>query len=152
MAVIDADAHVIETERTWDFLEGADTRFRPEGIREEQPDGRIREFWLIDGRKLRRRSNVGPGTTEASREMADVGARLRHMDDLGVEIQVLFPTLFLTAVTQKPEVELALCRAYNRWLADIWSKGGGRLLWAAVLPLLSVEQAVAELRWARGNG
>jgi predicted TIM-barrel fold metal-dependent hydrolase len=152
MPVIDADAHVIETERTWDYLKGDERRFRPEGIRLEQGDGRTNEFWLIDGRRLRRRSNVGRETTEESREMLDINGRLAHMDQLGVDVQVLFPTLFLTAVTQKPEVELALTRSYNRWMADIWSEGKGRLVWAAVLPMLSVDRAVEELRWARRNG
>ena len=27
--VIDADAHVIETEHTWDYLEAAERKFRP---------------------------------------------------------------------------------------------------------------------------
>ena len=30
-AVIDADAHVVETERVWDYLEGADRRRIPNG-------------------------------------------------------------------------------------------------------------------------
>ncbi len=29
MLTIDADAHVIENEATWDYLEGSDRRFRP---------------------------------------------------------------------------------------------------------------------------
>ena len=29
LPVIDADAHVIETERTWDYLEPSEKRFRP---------------------------------------------------------------------------------------------------------------------------
>ena len=27
--IIDADAHVVETERTWDYLEGAERDYRP---------------------------------------------------------------------------------------------------------------------------
>ncbi len=27
--IIDADAHVVETERVWDFLDGADKKYRP---------------------------------------------------------------------------------------------------------------------------
>ena len=29
MLTIDADAHVIECEKTWDYLEGDDKRYRP---------------------------------------------------------------------------------------------------------------------------
>ena len=59
--------------------------------------------------------------------MRDVPARLKHMDELGVSIQVLYPTLFLIPLTPRPEVELALSRSYNRWLADIWKQGKERL-------------------------
>lgn len=152
MPVIDADAHVIETEQTWEYLEGSERRFRPEAIVVKPPDGEAREFWQIAGRRIRRRGNVGADTSEVTREMVDVEARLKHMDELGVDIQVIFPTLFLTAVTQDPQTELALCRSYNRWLADIWSKGRSRLHWAAVLPLLSMDDALEELRWACRNG
>ena len=147
MPVIDADTHVIETERTWEYMEGPDKAFRPDGI-----VAHGKEYWLVDGRVLPRRQNIGPTTTEATREMADVEARLKHMDELGVDLHVLYPTAFLEPMTRKPEVELALTRGYNRWLADIWSKGKGRLLWAAVLPLLSMDKALDEVRWANKNG
>ncbi len=29
MAIIDADAHVIETDRTWDYFDEADLRYKP---------------------------------------------------------------------------------------------------------------------------
>jgi predicted TIM-barrel fold metal-dependent hydrolase len=41
-------------------------------------------------------------------------------------------------------VELALCRSYNRWLADIWRQEKERLRWAAVVPLMSMEQTLAK--------
>jgi predicted TIM-barrel fold metal-dependent hydrolase len=149
---IDADAHVIESERTWDYLEGSDRRFRPVPITVDMPSGRTRNFWIIDGRLIGGRDNIGKDTSKDSREMADVDARLSHMDEIGTAVQVLYPSLFLRPVTGRPEVELALCRSYNRWLADIWLKGKGRLRWAVQLPLLSMDKALDELRWARGNG
>ncbi|HWO42643.1 MAG TPA: amidohydrolase family protein, partial [Candidatus Eisenbacteria bacterium] len=98
------------------------------------------------------RDNIGRDTPVESREMADIEARLRHMDQIGTDVQVLYPTLFLRPVTDNPRIELALCRSYNRWLADIWSKSNDRLRWAVQLPLLSLDKAIDELRWARGNG
>ena len=47
MAIIDADAHVIETEQTWNYLDEAESKFRP--IIVASQDGR-KQFWLIDGR------------------------------------------------------------------------------------------------------
>ncbi len=29
LPIIDADAHVIETDRTWDYLDSSDRKFRP---------------------------------------------------------------------------------------------------------------------------
>jgi predicted TIM-barrel fold metal-dependent hydrolase len=74
------------------------------------------------------------------------------MDEIGTDVQVLYPTLFLRPITERPDVELALCRSYNRWLADIWSKGKGRLRWAVQLPLLSMEESLEELRWSKSSG
>ncbi len=49
----------------------------------------------------------------------DVTLTKRWMDAIGVDICCMFPTpmLFL-GVTPRPEVEVALARAYNRWLCE----------------------------------
>src|SRR5688500_2144507 len=84
--------------------------------------------------------------------MANFDSRLKHIDEIGTGVQVLYPTLFLRPVTDDPRIELALCRSYNRWMADIWSKDKKRLRWAVQLPLLSMDEARDELRWSKGNG
>src|SRR5207249_7359865 len=48
--------------------------------------------------------------------------------------------------------ETALCRAYNRWLAERCAPTNGRLRWAAQLPFIDVNEAVTELRWAKDHG
>jgi predicted TIM-barrel fold metal-dependent hydrolase len=88
----------------------------------------------------------------ASRELRDVNSRLRHMDELGVDIQVIFPTMFIIPLTQRPEIELALCRSYNRWMADIWRQAKERLRWVAVMPLFTMEKVFDEARFAKENG
>jgi predicted TIM-barrel fold metal-dependent hydrolase len=45
-----------------------------------------------------------------------------------------------------------LVRSYNRWLAEIWDQGGGRLRWAAVPPLMSLDKAREELTFAKEHG
>ena len=152
MGTIDADAHVVETERTWEFAEGSDRQYMPQTIQVRQPDGTMEDHWLVDGRHHPRRRNIGLDTTEATREMADIEARLAHMDALGVDMHVLYPSIFLRPLTRKPEVELALHRSYNRWLADICEKGKGRLRWAAMAPVMSMDKAIEEIRWARQHG
>src|SRR5207237_8778367 len=95
---------------------------------------------LIDGTiRLRRwRDDKRTGTVQATRELLDVEARIRHMDELRVDVQVLYPTLFLHAFTARPEIDVALCKSYNRWIAKATEKSRGRLRWVAVLPLLNI--------------
>lgn len=47
MPTIDADTHVIETEGTWNYMDEADSKFRP--ILLSNHDGK-KQFWLVDGR------------------------------------------------------------------------------------------------------
>jgi predicted TIM-barrel fold metal-dependent hydrolase len=65
---------------------------------------------------------------------------------------VLYPTVFIESIADKAEVEIALCKAYNRWLADIWSQGNNRLRWACVVPVLAIDEALAQIEFARKNG
>jgi len=147
MPTIDADAHVIESERTWDYVENS--KFRPQLA---TPNGGGAQYWMIDGKAFRRGVNVDRGLSEADREMRDIDARLRHMDELDIDIQVLYPSLFLRPLTAKPEVEKAICRSYNLWLIDICSKGRGRLQWIATVPMIDMDDAVEEIRFAKANG
>lgn len=149
MPRIDADAHVHETERTWEFMEGSDAQYKPFTVVAEGGSAR---YWVIDGRLTPRGGNVAADISSELREGADIKARVRHMDELEVDVQVIFPSLFLNPLTTRPEVEVALCRSYNRWLADIWQQGGDRLRWAAVLPLMDMDASVSEARFARDNG
>ena len=148
MPTIDADAHVIETERTWEYMEGAEGKFKPAVVTQEGG----RQFWLIDGRIFLRGVNVNQAIPAPVREMRDVEARLRHMDELEIDIQVLYPSLFLRALTSRPEVDVALCRSYNRWLADLCSRAKGRLRWVAAVPLLDMDATLAEANFAGENG
>ena len=120
MATIDADAHVLETERTWDYMLESERAFRPKIVATADVEESGGESWLIDGRLREKARNVGADTPKAAREMEDIEARIKHMNELEVDIQVLYPTVFLRPFTSRPEVELALCKSYNRWLVDIW--------------------------------
>ncbi len=150
MPVIDADAHVIETDRTWEYVEEGERPYAPVLVEQSSGLGR-KGYWLIDGRVKARDTNVSDLFPRESRELIDIEARLRHMDIMGIDIQVLYPSI-LQAYTDRPEVELAFCKSYNRWLADACAQSNGRLRWAAILPLLSMDKALAELRYARDHG
>src|ERR671924_1300400 len=140
LQVIDADAHVIETERTWDYLEPSEQRFRP--LLFSSPHDPATQVWVIEGkirgfrfptlseqqlRELSQRASRNMETPQAARELDDVELRLRHMDQLGIDIQVLHNTFWIEQITTRPEVETALCWSWNRWLADVSKKSKGRL-------------------------
>jgi predicted TIM-barrel fold metal-dependent hydrolase len=117
-------------------------------------DVRPQRFWLVDGRTgLRRwREDERTGTTKETRELLDVGARLRHMDQMGVDVQVIYPTYLLGSPSPNPEVELAIYRSYNRWLADKTAESNGRLRWVVVPPMLTMDKAIEELRFGKEHG
>jgi predicted TIM-barrel fold metal-dependent hydrolase len=152
MVIIDADAHVLESEHTWDYMLDSEREFRPKIVATPNDADSGGESWLVDGRLHGKARNVGGDTPRESREMADIAARVRHMDELEVDVQVLYPTMFLRPFTRRPEVELGLVRSYNRWLTDIWKSAPDRLRWVVVLPLLSMDKALEELRWSKEKG
>jgi predicted TIM-barrel fold metal-dependent hydrolase len=158
MPIIDADAHVVESERTWDFLGEAEKSFAPRVMvfKDRVGDGPSHragdEFWMIGGRVFAKGRNIGYDTPRESREMENVEARLAHMDKLGIDVQVLYPSLFLRALTLLPHVDTALCKSYNRWLAEIWKLGENRLRWVLMPPLHQIDAAIEELYFGTENG
>ena len=154
MARIDADSHVDETEATWEYIDERENRLKPV-TRDAEPGSGPDKRWVADGAVFRRpvRDYRRTGTTAETSQLLDVAARLRHMDELRIDVQVLYPTMFIrSSFAGRPDLELALTRSYNRWLADRSRESGGRLRWVAVLPLLTMDRAVDELRWAKDNG
>ena len=125
-------------------------------------------FWLIDGNIFPKPNGKGsfrlitPSASKletsrgdihlAYREMTDIPGRLRDMDKLGVEIQVVYPTLFLIYITDDAALDVALARAYNRFIAQACAKSGGRMRWVVVPPLHAVEESVKEIKWGKDNG
>jgi predicted TIM-barrel fold metal-dependent hydrolase len=160
MGAIDADAHVVECERTFEYLDPEFMDYKPRIMVQKTSDVQVldnegraqKEFWVIDGRLQPKEGNIGSNTSRESREMANIDARLQHMDELEIDVQVLYPTVFLRAWTQDPTAEYALCKSYNRWLADIWAAAPDRLKWVVMPPLLSMDKAEEELRFAKDHG
>jgi predicted TIM-barrel fold metal-dependent hydrolase len=156
--VIDADTHVDESEDTWQALANgplakhipATITVPPEEAERVGLNATTRRSWLVEGRlqnrAIRDEVNHPP---RVRRELEDVPGRLAQMDQMGVEVQVVFPTFFIRYTTTNAEAELALTTTYNRWLAAKCEGTNGRLRWAAVLPWLQPDKAVQELRWAK---
>ncbi len=168
--VVDADTHIAESESIWRLMDEAMLPRRP--VRLSVPNDTLYKdrnaFWLIDGNIFPKPAGRGSynlmtpslpgqesergGVTIACRELTDIEARLADMDRLGIETQVIYPTLFLIYLTDDVALEIALCKAYNRWLAEAWSKSRNRLRWVAVLPLRSIDASLEEMRMAKRKG
>lgn len=168
--VVDADTHIAESEAMWSYIDQEIYPRRP--ILARIPDDtwykERNAFWLIDGEIFPKpagkasfslitpsaqKKESGRGDIHLSaRELTDTGARLADMDKMGVEIQVIYPTLFLVYLTDDPLLEIGLCRAYNRFVADGCAKEPNRLKWVAILPLRSIEASLQEMKWAKEKG
>ena len=170
MPVYDADAHVEECADTFSdkYLDPAFRGRRPQIVGNHgQP------HWLIDYNVFPRFS--GPGAQSLGTptcldgepsiytnmkpesvdilEMRDAAGRVKHMQSEDIDLQVLYPTLFLAYnLSPDPAFAAALCSSYNRWVADAVSSQRDHLKWVAVANLQDVKLAVQELRRAKELG
>jgi aminocarboxymuconate-semialdehyde decarboxylase len=168
--IIDADTHIAESQSMWQLMDESMYSRRP--VMVSAPDdtlyGGFNMLWLIDGHVFPKPAGKGgfriitptaskreSARTDISigcREITDVEARLADMDQAGVEVQVIFPTLFLIYVTDDLSLDTSLCRAYNRFLGRVYAQSKKRLRWVAVLPLRSANDAIEQMNDAKRNG
>ena len=146
MRAIDADGHVQEPTE-------AIARLLPAHLRDCAPRsaldeaGRIRQ--IVGGEWMPYIPVPESGTWEIPSGGYDPKQRLADMDRQGVERSVLFPTFGLAfAGLPRSDVQIALCRAYDDWLADFCSVDRSRLLAIAAPPQREPAAAVAEARRA----
>jgi predicted TIM-barrel fold metal-dependent hydrolase len=162
--VVDADGHVLEPLDLWDHY--MEPRFRNRAPRLiKDTDGKERlvieeqvlgsaQAGLGGAGGVGARQGVVAANTMEYREGRKGGfdphARIPDMDADGIDAAFLYPTLGLfSGAIQDPELAAATCRAYNRWLADYCKAYPDRLFGIAMLPLQSVDLAVAEMRFAK---
>jgi predicted TIM-barrel fold metal-dependent hydrolase len=151
--VIDADGHVTEPPIVWsDYVEEA---YRPRA-----PRFVLDEYGhpcLMTGEQVQMRDafllTLGPersftGYTPRAGGF-DPAARVADLDAEGIDVAVLYPSIGLYfAELTDTDLQAALCRAYNRWLADYCRVAPERLVGVALLPLADLDQAVRELEHA----
>lgn len=161
MGFIDCDGHLIEIEDTWRYLDPSEAVYRPTLI--DLPKGthglpRPGQAWLVADHWCpylgQRSSNSGVGNDfePESTQLLDPRVRLQDLDALGIETEILISSFFISTELDNPIAEAALCRSYNRWVADIVSGYTDRLTWSAVVPLRYPERAFEELEFAANHG
>jgi predicted TIM-barrel fold metal-dependent hydrolase len=152
--IIDADTHVLEGEHTWDYLEPHEERFRPVLVPNARPEVAgydPRYWWMVDG-ITRKRGFDDLRIPEGIRDLTDVAGRVSKMDEFGVDVQVIYPSLQLAPTTEKPEGILAMARSYNRFVANACRQSGGRLRWILIPPIETMPEALAELDFGSQHG
>src|SRR5213593_3479031 len=160
--VIDSDGHVLEPPDFWvEYMDPAYRERAPQLFVDTDGKERLR----IEGKVLGGPTGLGFAGAIGARQGAasinikyiegrkggfDPHARIPDMDLDGIDAAFLYPSLglFSGAVTE-PGLAAAMCRAYNRWLADYCQPYPDRLFGVAMLPMQSIELAIEEMRYAR---
>jgi len=166
---VDADGHILEPADLWEnYLED---KYRERALRIRVDDDGY-EYLEIDQTPSKRSRKGSLGLLGAMGEedmrprpdrrysdnmpfgSSDPGERLSLMAQENLEYCLLYPTIGLLWEVEltDPELSLAYCRAYNRWIADFCRDSNGKLVPIAQLTLLDVEGSVAELERAVKDG
>jgi predicted TIM-barrel fold metal-dependent hydrolase len=98
---------------------------------------------------------AGDFGTEYSAEVSHLtnpSVRLKKMDALGIDAQIVMSTNFIAAEIANPLAEAAIMRSWNRWIAERTKEGRGRLRWVLVCPSLTIERAIEEMEFGAANG
>jgi predicted TIM-barrel fold metal-dependent hydrolase len=159
--VIDADGHVVEPRAVWtEYIEPA---FRERVIQIRRNGEGMDELW-INGENRSRPSlpvaaSMIPGglrDLERARSLTwddvprgggDSKERIKIMDAEGIDVAVLYPSLWLLyGDLTDSKLAAAACRAYDNWMADFCRPYPDRLYAVAPMPLQDVEEAIVEMR------
>jgi len=167
--IIDADAHIEESVAMFERLDKEFLPRRPLPVRLDRDTvyGRYNAVWLIDGETYPKLVGKGgtifrtPTLMEAAtqkresigaQEIIDVPARIRDMNKVKIDTQVVFPSLFLTHTAEDLKLEAALLRAYNSFLGECATASKGRIRFAALVPIRDIAESIKELKRAARIG
>jgi predicted TIM-barrel fold metal-dependent hydrolase len=166
LRVVDADSHM--TERHDLFTERA-----PKGYEDKVPHVELiggKEMWVIEGKSFGRAgsggtidhdgkkhpfldSQGGPWTIKDVHPAAwDAKERLRLLDELGIDAQVLYPNAMgigghLLANAVSDPIVLRLCvELYNDAMAEVQAESGNRLLPMPIMPAWDISYCVREAK------
>jgi predicted TIM-barrel fold metal-dependent hydrolase len=165
--IISAVDHVIETPELWTQKLSKSKFGGAIPHLERSLDGNDR--WIVEDRQLPLTDMARVGALMSDRvsfvsrweqvpkAAYDPAARLKVMDDDGIDTSVLYPSLpgfsgeIFGAITD-PDLELACVQAYNDWLIDEWAAASHRFIPQCIVPLSSTEATVAEIHRAVARG
>lgn len=147
MGYIDADAHVMEISKTWSYFDPGERHYGP-------PEDAA--FWQVEDFVVQPDMVPRDGDyriyPDGAQDLENVPARLAHMDNMDVDVQICFSTFWLMHPLQDPLREAAMQRSWNRWMAERTGESAGRLRWLCQIPDRIERRAREELRFAKDNG
>jgi uncharacterized protein len=162
--VVDADGHILEPLDLWDkYMDPAFRDRAPRIVTGENGKQCLVMDEHVVGNNQRGIGGIGGVGARQGVVAADAmeyqdgkpggfdpHKRIPDMDADGIDAAFLYPSLGLfSGAIHDPQLAAAVCRAYNRWLADYCKPYPDRLFGVAMLPMQEVELAIAEMRFAK---
>ena len=151
--VFSADGHITEPS---DLLtEGLPASLRKHGIRMEVRDG---YRFMLAGEKVTSKAPINKPPMIMGKDGAEFGranrkgareipGRLEDMAMEGIDAEIVFPSLALTAFHIRDEdAELATAQVYNDWHDAMFRDYQDTFVRCAVLPVRNFENTVAEMK------
>jgi uncharacterized protein len=159
--IIDGDGHFFETEEIFEkCMEPQLRNYRPRLLTDELGHN----FWVVDGQTSYKRPTIkgagAPGTaappgkalqsarraSPGSQTLTNLKERLADLDREEIDLQFIYPS-FLLHVNSWPDgiLAMAVCRAYNTWLAEACNQAPDRLKAVGVVSLQDASGAAKEV-------
>ena len=169
LRVVDADGHIMEPSDLWE--KNLEPRYRDRAMRIAKDEDGL-EYPEIDRKKSevlnggtigalggldedvaeRLNQDFKPGSLDwedcRPAGATDPRARIKWMDEHGIDISILYPSLGLNWQTEctDPKLSAAYCRVYNDYITDFCAPYPDRLISIASVSLMDDEEGVTEIK------
>lgn len=154
--VVDGDGHVMESREVWETY--LDKKFRSRVVLNKDTENKTWGSLEIDGVSIYRKYpeslvrrfdlQVKENWSKPYQAGFDSSSQLAAMDEQGIKIMYLYPSLFLSATAiegQDKDLTAALLRAYNDWLVEFCSLDNKRLRPVGLIGLQYPDVAATEV-------
>jgi predicted TIM-barrel fold metal-dependent hydrolase len=160
--VIDSDGHLVEVRPiAMEYITRAGGPDMATWFAEEQRSTFLSRDWygLSDADRMARWTRRPPFWGEPLRNRGlDLATAsfpdllYRRLDQIGIDFTVLYPTFGINPQGYADEeVRRACCRGLNDYYGDHWMAHPDRMTPAAIIPMFTPEEAIAELDYAVGE-
>jgi predicted TIM-barrel fold metal-dependent hydrolase len=151
--VFSADGHIVEPGDL--FTKNIPPELHRYGVRVEKEDGHM--LMMVGGKIISKKAMNKPapklnadgetfGRSER-RGSREIPGRLLDMEMEGIDAEIVFPSLGLTAfLIENVEAELATAQVYNDWLDGLLSPYPEKFVRCGILPVRDFKHTVAEIK------